>query len=381
MSSSNLSPFFIVGSERSGTTLLMALLGHHPRLAVPEVTWYYPRFRAYLHTYGDLDKPEHFRTLLSEMAFGLKTPFFGLDWHPTTIVDTLLARAPEQSFRGAFNALLGTYAEAVGKPRWGEKTPHHLYYVREILEDFPNARILHLTRDGRDVAAEQIRSAFGPTNVVAAAKIWQRTQNTAATLRAELSGSGSWLDVSYESLAREPETVLRQVLDFLGEDFDPVIFDFYTSTTAQRRAKTRDHKPLGDPVNTQYIGIYRHYLSAWEQGVFAGLAGEGLRAGVYADIAAPIVLDDDELSLYDELDQRVRAGTLDAPGGHILYESGNDWLIEQREVRRRAGIWSSETPADAPNWPAEFIAGQRAPSYWKRRFAIPRRFHGDELVL
>ena len=80
-------PFFIIGSERSGTTLLMALLGHHPRIAVPEVTWYYPRFSAYLHTYGDLNAAENFRTLVSEMAFGLKTPFFGLPWNPRTIVD------------------------------------------------------------------------------------------------------------------------------------------------------------------------------------------------------------------------------------------------------------------------------------------------------
>lgn len=44
------SPFFIVGSERSGTTLLMAIVGHHSRLAVPEVAGDYPRFRAFLHT-------------------------------------------------------------------------------------------------------------------------------------------------------------------------------------------------------------------------------------------------------------------------------------------------------------------------------------------
>ena len=48
-------------------------------LAVPEVAWYYPRFRAYLHTYGDLSVPTNFRTLVSEMIFGLKTPFFGLN--------------------------------------------------------------------------------------------------------------------------------------------------------------------------------------------------------------------------------------------------------------------------------------------------------------
>ncbi len=47
-------PIFIVGQERSGTTLLMVMLGCHPRIAVPEAAWWYPRFRGYLHTYGKL---------------------------------------------------------------------------------------------------------------------------------------------------------------------------------------------------------------------------------------------------------------------------------------------------------------------------------------
>jgi len=51
-------PVFTMGYERSGTTMLMLMIGAHPRIAVPEVTWYYPRFRPYLYTYGDLSKEE-----------------------------------------------------------------------------------------------------------------------------------------------------------------------------------------------------------------------------------------------------------------------------------------------------------------------------------
>lgn len=160
MSESN-APFFIVGSERSGTTLLMAILGCHRRPAVPEVAWFYPRFRAFIHTYDALRKAENLRTLVAEMIFGLKAPFFGLDLNPATIVDELLAQTYENSFAEAYRVILQRYADAVGKPRWGEKTPHNLYYAGEILGDFPSAKFINLTRDGRDVAVEQIRSAFG----------------------------------------------------------------------------------------------------------------------------------------------------------------------------------------------------------------------------
>ena len=72
-------PIFIGGYERSGTTMLMLMIGSHPRITVPEVTWYYPRFRAYLHTYGDISSEENFRVLLHEMMFGLLIPFFGIE--------------------------------------------------------------------------------------------------------------------------------------------------------------------------------------------------------------------------------------------------------------------------------------------------------------
>ncbi|HVX94985.1 MAG TPA: sulfotransferase [Polyangia bacterium] len=383
--SSTSPPFFIVGSERSGTTLLMAILGQHSRLAVPEVAWYYPRFRPYLHTYGDLQAPASFRTLLSEMIFGLKTPFFGLDLNPATIVGELEARAHAPTFAGAYGAILGLFAEKVGKPRWGEKTPHNLFYVEEILADFPDARFVNLVRDGRDVAVDQLRSAFGPRNVYAAALIWRRTQEVAARLRATLPRD-RWLDVRYEELAARPEPIVRNVLRFLGEEWEPGVLEFHRGDVAQRRARTRDHAPLGRPVSVDHVGLYRSHLGTHDQGVFNHVAWKALREAAYETDVAPTPVSADDAALYLELDGRIRAATLDAPEGHIVFESYNDWLIDQREERRRRGLWSS-APAAAPrferlfDWDEEFIAGQRAPRKWKEYLAVKRRHHSAALVL
>src|SRR3989339_682923 len=97
-------PIIMIGPERSGTTLVMAMLGNHPRIAVPEVVWYYSRFRPYLHTYGDLAKKENFYTLATQMVHGLKTPYWGMNVNPRTIVDEIVASAREQSFAGLYCA-------------------------------------------------------------------------------------------------------------------------------------------------------------------------------------------------------------------------------------------------------------------------------------
>src|SRR5690349_8846311 len=120
-------PVIMIGAERSGTTLVMAMLGCHPRIAVPEVVWYYPRFRPYLHTYGDLSKPENFRTLVEEMVFGLKTPFWGMKVNPRTIVDEIIADLKERSFAGIYCARseerrVGKECRSRGAPsRWQEQ--------------------------------------------------------------------------------------------------------------------------------------------------------------------------------------------------------------------------------------------------------------------
>ncbi|MDR2054450.1 MAG: sulfotransferase [Desulfovibrio sp.] len=170
-------PIFMIGAERSGTTLVMALLGSHSRIAVPEVVWYYPRFYPYLHTYGDLAVEEHFRTLASEMLFGLKTPFWGMTVNPRTIVDEVIALAPERSFAGLYTGMHLRFAHYVNKPRWGKKTPHNLYFVGPMHNDFPNAQFIYITRDGRDSCADYMESSFGPTNIYCAAHSWKRCWN------------------------------------------------------------------------------------------------------------------------------------------------------------------------------------------------------------
>ncbi|MDR2365731.1 MAG: sulfotransferase [Zoogloeaceae bacterium] len=376
-------PIFILGAERSGTTLIMAMLGHHKRISVPEVSWYYPRFRPYLHTYGDLSRPENFRTLAEEMVFGLKTPFWGMPTNPAMIVDEIVARSPEKSFAGLFAAMIEKYAELEGKPRWGEKTPYNLYFVKEILEDFPNAQFVFITRDGRDASADYLESSFGPTNIYAAARAWKRAQNAVGDVRSSLRAD-QWFDISYEELVRRPEDVLRRVVRFLAEDYDPQMLAFHHGDIARRRGQTRDHAPLGRPASPAYIGVYKNLLSLRDQRVFAWVAGKELRDSGYPTDVEPLALDEEEIDRCLELDGRYRAASLDAPDGHIVYESYNDWLADQREARRQAGLWRLENapkhfPLGDPD--EEMITGQRAWRKWKDRLGVKRRYVSNKVIL
>ncbi len=374
------SPIFMLGAERSGTTLVMAMLGCHPRIAVPEVVWWYPRFRPYLHTFGDLSKDENFRTLAEEMIFGLKTPFWGMKVNPRTIIDEILADLQERSFAGIFAAMHERFAQTSGggKPRWGEKTPHNSYFVKEILEDFPNAQFIFITRDGRDASADYLESAFGPTNIFCAAESWALCQNAVIPWRKKLSKS-QWFDLKYEDLVRDPVKILKQTCEFLGEKYEDSMLDFYNTDLAKNRGATKDHKPLAHAASDQYIGIYKNLLSLRDQRIFAWMAGKELQEAGYKSDVEPLPLSKEQTELYRELDGRFRAAGLTAPEGHIIFESYNDWVIDQREERRRRGIWN---PAKAPiNYPIgdlheEMIEGLRAWRKWKDYFCVKRQYTG-----
>lgn len=371
-------PIFIIGYERSGTTLIMAMLGCHPRISIPEVGWLFPRIYPWRHTYGDLTIDSNFRTLAGEMLFGLNQPLWGMSLNPMTAVDEIVSLAPERSFAGIYAAMHLRYAKEFGnKPRWGQKTPNNLYFVPQILDNFPNAQFIFITRDGRDASATSIESAFGAGNIYGGAYTWNAANAFVKPFRKKYAASSTWLDVKYEELVKNPEGVLKTVCDFLGEQFAPEMLDFHKTPTSVARGKQRDHAPLGHAVSEQYVGIYKKLLSIRDQQIYAAVAGETHKEAGYELDVEPLVISEQERALWREWDGRFRAARLDGPGGHIIFESYRDWLVEQRQVRKQKGIWNDrditgEFPAGHPD--EEIIVGFRAWEKWKKHFSIKQQY-------
>src|SRR5204863_5859043 len=96
---------------------------------------------------------------------------FGLD------SDELLSRLrDEKRLDGgaALRAFFELYAEKQGKQRWGDKTPIYVTSMREIAGALPEARFIHVIRDGRDVALSRWKRATNPAPAEKVAKTWRR---------------------------------------------------------------------------------------------------------------------------------------------------------------------------------------------------------------
>jgi hypothetical protein len=268
----NSAPFFIVGSGRSGSTLLRMILSSHSRLAIPAETWFLLPLVKQLPFHRPLG-PE-------ELAEAMRVITSHYRW-PDMHIDI-------GEFRGAASALDRPYLSQVveviyrhhmageGKQRWGDKTPGYFRIIPQLLQMFPGARFIHLLRDGRDVAKSfQATGWYGP---------WLH-DNTAEWTDA-LDYDEQWgcshlaaeiLQVRYEELVRQPEETVRRICAFLDEAFEVQMLswqDHVVRLVPEREIPT--HNKLTRRIDAADVERWRRGMSTREVFVCEAFMGRHL---------------------------------------------------------------------------------------------------------
>lgn len=269
-------PFFIVGTGRSGTTLLQAMFMSAPGVFIPPETHFLPIARSAARRRGPVRTDRGLDGLVAEVLAMCARQQMPVD--PRELEREL--RAAPRTVAGLFDALLAHVQERhPGCRRIGEKSPVHLPFVPEILDMFPDAQAITIIRDGRDVALSHERSLG--RNTLRTAFRWRADQRMharyARTLPAERYAS-----VRYEDLVAEPEAQLRRLCAFLGEDFCEAMLRPH-ERAEEGFADWETHKALTrQPVTTSRIGRYRSQLSPAKIALFQRIAGRELVGHGYA---------------------------------------------------------------------------------------------------
>lgn len=271
---------FIVGCPRSGTTMLRLMLDAHPELAIPPETHF-------LSAALDLRSrdAELRREFFAVVTGSRRWPDFHLD---AGALERRLARIRPFVLHEGLRCFYRMYAERFGKPRVGDKTPGYVLHLRRIAAVLPEARFVHLIRDGRDVAASLRKLWWGPGDDVQAQAVDWLWRIREARQQAQVCPA--YLEVRYEDLVREPEPVLRRVCDFLELSFEPRMLEYHegaaerldelnTRTDADGNVQVTKEQLLAihartkEPPNAGAIARWRRDLSASEIQTFQQIAG------------------------------------------------------------------------------------------------------------
>jgi len=216
----------ICGEGRSGTTLLHSKLNAHPDVAFPPETHFFRRYVALSHKRRRLETrgPEAFARVLAQ-----DEDFARAGIGPEQLLAPYLAGNKAFRLDDVYQRLLAQYMVAQGKSRSGDKDPRNIDYLPALQRYFPQAYVLHLIRDPRDVLLSRLKaqwSAHRPywLHIL----IYREQRGRGRRLGPHLFG-GRYLEIRYEDLITDPEATLRRVCEHINLPYSPAMLDFSDS--------------------------------------------------------------------------------------------------------------------------------------------------------
>lgn len=258
------------GCERSGTTMLGAMLGSHSLcICVPE-----SHFIEKLLARSEFD-PEAVdpRAVLASIVNHER---YRVLWNMP--LDPRAADPKElgSTYASVLSWLVQTYGRRSGKPDaqvWVDQTPSNFKRGLTMMHMFPDARFIHIVRDGRGVAASVLPLDWGPNDILRAAEFWMA--RCAAGLAAESRlGGDRVLRVRYEDLVSDPEPTLRRLASFAGVEYEPAMAQGagYSPTPYHER----QHRLVGQPPDQTRANSWNRSLTPRQIELFESVAGEFL---------------------------------------------------------------------------------------------------------
>lgn len=277
-------PLFVVGALRSGTTLLRVMLDRHPLLAIPPESHFVPVLWARRRRYGRNGRIEDRERFLHDLAADSR--FRGWEL-PLDAVRRELALHQSPTFGQAIDAVFRAYASREGKRRWADKTPRYVDCLPLLARIVPEARFVHLIRDGRDVAISIVDLGRLHRRSATAAFFWARRVTNGRRAGVAL-GPKRYTEMRYEDLLDDLEGGLRRLCAFADLPFDPVMLEHDERAIQRVPARQRRmHARLALPP-TKGLRDWRTQMPADELAEFEAIAGAVLVDVGYELASGPV---------------------------------------------------------------------------------------------
>ncbi len=267
-------PIYVAGLERSGTSLMFALLASHPNIAMSRRTNLWTHF---YNQYGDLSKDINFERCLKVMMTYKRV--VKLDPDPDKIRAEF--REGERSYARLFAIIEGHFAEKQGKVRWGDKSLNTERYGDPIVKSFPQAKILHMMRDPRDrYASARSRWKVDRGGAGAATAMWLSSFELGMENLRRFPKN--YMIIRYETLTAHPEETMREICDFIEEPYREEMFEMGGSGSYLEKGGNSSYGGnLAGRISTRSVGKFRQVLSASQVAFIQNFAGREMEAMSY----------------------------------------------------------------------------------------------------
>ncbi len=291
-------PTFIVGVPRSGTTLLVNLIGNHPSFApiyetrflrnllllcehavrLRRKTWLkgpllngylksrFPiellRFKAKALSLHVPDSVPRHRQAYEDFPFGHSCVLYSreeLESETDLFLKNMIPlpsceREIYAACREFVDRLFSIHCSRMNRAFWVNKTPNLLQYSDLISKLCPSAKVIHIIRDGRDVTLSNLSLSWGPNSVRNAARRWKTLIQS--WRRSKVTAGESCLELRYEDLINDPQGTLKFLFGFLGSN----------DNSLENSSRVKFYR--------ERTGVWASSFSAQDRRIFAREAGD-----------------------------------------------------------------------------------------------------------
>ncbi|MGB1139721.1 MAG: sulfotransferase [Halioglobus sp.] len=288
----------IVGAPRSGTYWVVDLLQTRLGVHIPTETHFFPLFQRYLWFWGDLSIAGNRRRLLKNIyefieswtARSSVSDEYRAGVRRVSLLVTLdegradRIVAESDDYPSLVEALYRHFADIQGVQLSGDKSAHHRVITPEdLFEPFPDTKMLHVVRDGRDVAVSWLKEWFGPGSVREAAKKW--AEHVEVNREWGRRNPDRYLELRYEDLAEDLEEGIRRLSSFMGIPAGE--YAAGSSALAEVLSTSPSHAGMKKIVAADNVAKWRSAMSPQDVAVFERMAGQTLLSSGY-ELAEPV---------------------------------------------------------------------------------------------
>nr|WP_298326260.1 sulfotransferase [Haloactinopolyspora sp.] len=241
-------PVFVGGTGRSGTTIMASLLGEHSAYhLIPIEARFHTEAAGFVGLTAGKVTPEQFResmlghyfhrTVNNGSARGLHLAGVQRDTLESAVERYLKKYQSDSAAAGAdlMSSIFDPLVEQSQAHSWVEMTPPNVEQAAQLQRMFPDSRLIHIVRDGRDVAVSVASKSWGPNDPFAALEWWGTRLRRAEK---EPAQPGYVMLVGFEALMdSDREGQFNRICEFLEISPEESMRAFFNEKMTTERAR------------------------------------------------------------------------------------------------------------------------------------------------
>lgn len=265
----------MIGTQRSGSNLLRVMLDTSDQISAPHPPHILQRFIPLLPKYGDLNKPDHFHRLATDVCELVKCN--PVPWEGVRLdVEEILLQCRQSTIYELFRVIYETAARQHHTSYWLCKSMKNMFYAEGIESTGIRPYYIYLYRDGRDVALSFQKAIVGEKHIYSLAQAWKKDQEEALRWKEKCEPSRFYM-LNYETLIAHPEQEMRRLCAFLKIEYTDKMMDYYESRESMNTAVAgKMWSNVTKPILKNNTKKFLKELSPEDICIFESVAGDTL---------------------------------------------------------------------------------------------------------